>query len=68
MPQEYLAKKRQLISDEKSFISIHNTDMCFLYESLFELAERNWEQGDFHNRQMTEEEIVILFAKWIKSK
>ncbi len=61
LPEEYLAKKRELIPEENSFVDIRDTEVYFLLcNSVYELTD------DFHNRRMTKEEIEVLFKKWIE--
>ncbi|MDE5824316.1 MAG: hypothetical protein K2H91_06495 [Lachnospiraceae bacterium] len=66
LPEEYLAKKRELIPRGNSFTDIRHTDAYLLLcDSVYELIG---DDGRFHNRRMTEEEIDILFAKWIEGE
>ena len=61
-PEEYLAKKREWIPEDNSFTDIRDTEVYILLaESVYDLME---EEGKYRNRQMTEEEVDTLFAKW----
>lgn len=65
LPEEYLARKRELIPEENSFVDIRDTDAYFLLcNSVYELLDDNL---NFHNKRMTKEEIDALFKKWIES-
>ncbi|MDE5699936.1 MAG: hypothetical protein K2I96_21450 [Lachnospiraceae bacterium] len=65
LPEEYLARKRELIPEENSFVDIRDTDAYFLLcNSVYELMDDNL---NFHNKRMTKEEIDALFKKWIES-
>lgn len=62
LPETYLEKKRELIPKENSFVDVRDTGAyVLLCESVYELLDDNLQ---FHNRQMTEEEINTLFTKW----
>lgn len=64
LPEEYLARKRELVPEENSFADLRDTDAYFLLcNSVYELMDND---GNFHNRRMTEEEIVALLKKWIE--
>lgn len=66
LPEEYLARKRELIPEENSFVDIRSTDAyVLLCGSVYELMD---DDGNFHNRRMTEEEIDTLFEKWIENE
>ena len=66
LPEEYLARKREMIPEENSFVDIRNTDAyVLLCDSVYELMDDDW---NFHNRRMTEEEIDTLFEKFYAEK
>lgn len=61
-PEEYLKIKRERIPKEYLYTDIRDTEVCiFLDESVYDLMDG---EGAYQNRQMTEEEVGILFAKW----
>lgn len=61
-PEEYLTKKREWIPEDNLFTDIRDTEVYILMvDSVYDLME---EEGKYRNRQMTEEEVDILFAKW----
>lgn len=62
LPEEYLSIKRKLLPKENSYTDIRRTNAYILLcDSVYDLMDEN---GEFYNRQLTEDELNTLFAKW----